>query len=184
MFAAGSEGDAWSMSNRSAQLLRALRWHDAAACTWGADGAHDAERRRRLERALRSAELDEAIERAERWYRDQEDELRALDRSASRAVARLVAGHHIDPSTAWSHPDAQWTGAKAAAAPGRKKIAPTISAPADSGTSRSRPRATDDGGLEKARAAGLRPACAAVRSCRGARRAETRQYARKAVESH
>jgi hypothetical protein len=59
-------------------------------------------RRRHLETMRCAALLQEAVDRAERWYARRADVLRRFDRSATASVRHLVADARVQPSLAWS----------------------------------------------------------------------------------
>jgi hypothetical protein len=59
--------------------------------------------RRHLEAMLCAAQLQEAIDRAERWYEQRAEMLRSFDRRATATVRHLVADARVQPSLAWSH---------------------------------------------------------------------------------
>jgi hypothetical protein len=67
------------------------------------DGARAVVHRRHLEAILCAARLEEALDRAERWYERRADVLRNFDRRATASVHRLVADARVQPSLAWSH---------------------------------------------------------------------------------
>jgi hypothetical protein len=67
------------------------------------DGARAILYRRHLETMLCAARLQEAVDRAERWYERRADVLRRFDRRATATVHRLVADARVQPSLAWSH---------------------------------------------------------------------------------
>jgi hypothetical protein len=73
-----------------------------------ADGGHGDLRavwyRWHLEALLCTARLNEAIERAEQWYAQREDELRRFDRRATATVRQLVSDARVRPSLTWSSP--------------------------------------------------------------------------------
>ena len=66
------------------------------------DGARAVVYRRHLEAMLCAARLQEALDRAERWYERRADALRSFDRRATTTVQRLVADARVQPSLAWS----------------------------------------------------------------------------------
>jgi hypothetical protein len=67
------------------------------------DGARAIGYRQHLEAVLCAALLQEALDRAERWYERRADRLRSFDRRATATVQRLVADAQVQPSLAWSH---------------------------------------------------------------------------------
>jgi hypothetical protein len=60
--------------------------------------------RRHLEALLCAARLNEAIDRADRWYAQREDDLRRFDHRATATVRQLVIDARVRPSLAWSSP--------------------------------------------------------------------------------
>ena len=68
----------------------------------GTDATRATLYRRHLETMLCAARLQEAIERAERWYAQRADELRSFDRRVTATVRQLVADAQVRPSLAWS----------------------------------------------------------------------------------
>lgn len=68
----------------------------------GADGTRATLYRRHLETMLCATRLQEAIDRAERWYAQRADEPRRFDRRATATVRQLVADARVRPSLAWS----------------------------------------------------------------------------------
>ena len=67
------------------------------------DGARAVVHRRHLEAMLCAARLQEALDRAERWYERRAEVLRSFDRRATATVHRLVADARVQPSLTWSH---------------------------------------------------------------------------------
>ena len=67
-----------------------------------ADDARATLHRRHLEALLAAARLQEAIDRAERWYARREEKLHRLDRLARATVGWLVADARVRPSLAWA----------------------------------------------------------------------------------
>ena len=66
------------------------------------DGTRAMVYRRHLETMLCTARLQEALERAERWYERRADGLHTFDRRATATVRRLVADARVQSSLAWS----------------------------------------------------------------------------------
>ena len=66
------------------------------------DGARAIVYRRHLEAMLCAARLEEALDRAERWYERRADALHSFDRRATATVQRLVAAAQVQPSLAWT----------------------------------------------------------------------------------
>jgi hypothetical protein len=58
--------------------------------------------RRHLEALLCAARLTEAIERAEQWYAEREEDLRRFDRRAAATVRQLVIDARVRSSFVWS----------------------------------------------------------------------------------
>jgi hypothetical protein len=66
------------------------------------DGTRAVVHRRHLEAMLCAARLQEALDRAERWYERRAETLRNFDRRATATVQRLVADARVQPSLVWS----------------------------------------------------------------------------------
>jgi len=67
-----------------------------------AGGARAILYRRHLEARVCAARLQEAIDDAELWYAQREDELRRFDRRAAATVRRLVSEARVRPTLTWS----------------------------------------------------------------------------------
>ena len=96
-----TEGDPKGVTSAATQL-------EVDRLTDVADADHDGARatlyRSHLQALLCAARLNDAIDRAERWYSQRADHLLCFDQRSAATVRRLVAEARVRPSLAWSSP--------------------------------------------------------------------------------